>query len=191
MAEYLYTARTQAGDELTDRIEAESAAAAREQLQAQGLRDVIVHTDDFAARMYGANLVDRPHDLDPSLLIEAQKQGGIANLLFGILKGNALLLMPLLAWNGYSVYSGALDGSDWLGFSLTGLLVLTILWFAIPAMLFESLQQAQLWARWQDAERWIALLRRFRQGASLAPHMLDFYQAKNLIGMGRVDEGIA
>jgi tetratricopeptide (TPR) repeat protein len=191
MAEYLYTARTQAGDELADKIDAESAVAAREQLQAQGLRDVVVHTDDFAARMYGTNLVRPQGDLDPAMLIQMQKQGGVANLLLGILKGNALFLLPLLAWNGYSLYSGTFDFIDWVGFFLTALLVLMILWFAIPTLLFESVLQAQLWARWEDAVRRVNLLRIFRQGARIAPHMLDYYQAKNLIGLGHEDEGMA
>ena len=190
MAKYLYTARTQTGDDLADSIEAESSAAAREQLQAQGLREIVVHTDDFAARMFGTNLVKPRGDLDPALLIQMQKQGGVANLLLGILKGNALLLLPLLAWNGYSIYSGPLDPIDWLGFLLTALLALMILWFAIPALLFESVLQAQLWARWEDAVLRVNLLRLFRQGARIAPHMLDYYQAKNLIGLGRVDEGM-
>lgn len=192
MPEYLFTARTPGGNELKSRIDAESAAEARAQLQALRLLDVIVHTDDFAARMYGANIVNRPDDLDPALLIEAQKRGGgTASLLLGILKGNALFLVPLLAWNGYSIYRGALAWDDWLGLALTGLLALMLLWLAIPAVLFESLLQAQLWGRWKDAERRVALLRRFRQGANLAPHMLDFYQAKNLIGMGNEKEGLA
>jgi hypothetical protein len=191
MAEYLYTARTHAGDELTDRVEAKSAAAAREQLQALGLCDVIVHTDDFAARMYGTNLVKHTAELDPALMIATQKQSGIVGLLWGVLKVNAHFLLPLLSWNCYSIFSRPLTGNDWLGFSLTGMFVLTIIWFAIPAVLFESLLQAQLWTRWKDAEQRVALLRRFRQGASIAPHMLDYYQAKNLIGMDRVDEAMA
>ncbi|MBU1967602.1 MAG: hypothetical protein KKF18_00125 [Gammaproteobacteria bacterium] len=191
MAEYLFTARTPGGREIKSKIDAQSAAAAREQLQAQGLRDIIVHTDDFAARMYGSQLVNYTEEPDPAMLIEAQKQSGMMSLLLGMLKGSAMFLVPLLAWNAYSLYSGSHGTIDWIGFALTAGLLATMVWFAIPAVLFESLLRAQLAARWQDAERNVALLRRFKQGANIMPHMLEYYQAKNLIGMGRVDDAMA
>lgn len=191
MAEYLFTAQTQSGKELADSIDAASAAAAREQLQAMGLRDIVVHTDDFAARMYGKNLVDPVFDLDPALMLRMQKRGGMKNLLLDILKGNGWLLLALLSWNAYSLYSGDLNLWDGIGFGTTALLLLVIIVFAIPALLFESILQAQLWARWEDAMRLTSLLRMVRHSVRIASHMLDYYQAKNLIGLNRVEEGLA
>lgn len=191
MAEYLFTAHTQSGKELADSIEAESAAAARAKLQQMGLRDIVVHTDDFAARMYGRKLVDPMIDLDPALLIKMQKKGGIKNLLLEILKGNGLLLLVLLSWNAYSYYSNEFNFLDWIGFGITALVLLVIIVFAIPALLFESILRAQLWARWDEALRWTAILRIVRHSVRIASHMLDYYQAKSLVGLGRVDEAMA
>jgi tetratricopeptide (TPR) repeat protein len=191
MAEYLFTANTQSGKELADRIEAESASAARTQLEAMGLHNIVVHTDDFAARMYGRNLVDPMVELDPALLIRMQKQGGKKNLLLEIIKGNGWLLLVLLGWNAYSLYGGELGMYDWIGFGATALLLLVIIVFSVPALLFESILQAQLWARWDDAMRSTSLLRIFGRSVRIGPHMLDYYQAKSLIGLGQEEEGMA
>lgn len=188
MGKYLYSARSDQGAEIRDRIEATSAAAALALLQQQGLEGIVIHTDDFAARLYDANHVNLPDNIDPAALIAARHRGGFLQLIWDMTKGNALILAPLLAWNAYYWYQGTID---WLGTGLMVLFLLVVIWFMLPAMLFEALQRAQLWGRWNDAARWLAWLRRLNHRGRLAPHMVAFYQAKNLIGTGRAEEGLA
>jgi hypothetical protein len=188
MGKYLYSAQAVDGEEIRAHIEADSAAEALTELQAQGLQDIVIHTDDFAARLYDANLLNVPDNLDPAALIAARQRGGFAHLLWDTLQGNMLFLAPLLAWNAYYWYQNRIDG---VATTITVLILLVLSWFMLPALLFEAMQRAQVWARWDDAARWLGWLRRLNQRIRLAPHMLDFYQAKNLIGSGRADEGLA
>ncbi|MDD3608972.1 MAG: hypothetical protein PHI49_04345 [Halothiobacillaceae bacterium] len=192
MGQYLYSAKDGTGRETRGFVEATGASEALQQLKAQGLRDITLHTDELMSAFEQDALPGLQGMLDPGALIDGQQDGGFSGLWRGLFKGVLPILIPLLLWNAWSLSGDALAWYDWLGLVLTGLYLLFTFWVALPGVLFESLLRAQLWGRWEDALRWVGYLRRIGRLSPLvpAPHVLDFYTAKSLIGLGRKDEGL-
>jgi hypothetical protein len=192
MPDYVYSARSPTGERTTGRSTAANAAAARAALQAQGFGDIVIHTDEFEAQVGGTYTEGVPRTLDPAALIQARQRGGLRDLLWRVLRAHGITLAVLVGWNAYSLMRHDVLGFvDWLGFAIMLIVVVVIIGTALPAALFETLLAAQLWARWVEAERCVALLRLLRRGPRLASHMLDYYHAKNLIGSGKIHEGLS
>jgi hypothetical protein len=188
MPDYLYTATTRGGIATTARIEAASLAQARSELERQGLTAIVFHTDPaagdtFKARDFGISAADE---------LRSRRGGGFVSTLWMALRNNAPLLLVLAWWNLQSVRGPRpFDWWDWLGFGLTIAWWLYFLFRAIPGVLFRQMIEAGSWARWAQMQRLCALLRRTSGTLKKQPHLLDYYDAHAMIGLGQVDAGIA
>lgn len=184
MKSYLYTAVEYDGSRRAGRILAANIAAARAQLEKEGRRDIVFESEDFG---------DYPvaEGVDPALELEARRTSGLWPVVWMALKGNAGVLAPLLAWNAWSLYEGRpFSWVDGLGFGSTIALAVFLAWALTPALLFQRLLEAVVWGRWRDVQRMRRWLSRVRGLAPLPPHMLDYWEAKALIGLGRTREGL-
>ena len=186
---YLFTARTK-GKQTPGSIYAADMAAARATLEAEGYEGVEFLDEGSDEASQKASFATLPaQEIDPAQMARARKVSGVGATLLFSLRGNAPILVPLLAWNAWSLVQGApFDWGDWLGFGLTVLVLGEVLRLMIPGILFQKLLRAQVYARWREAERIVRWMRRYPFGAALSPFMHDFYDAKVLIGLGNTDE---
>lgn len=78
MLQYLITGRDQSGRQTTECVRAKSAQAALETLQARGWRDLVLHTDDYSAKVKKPQVFGPGHT--PGDLVAWQYRGHLANL---------------------------------------------------------------------------------------------------------------
>lgn len=192
MGTYLYTARTEGGDETVGRAEGATAAEVRSILEAQGLGEITIHTDSFIASVGDAGFAELPEvEVRPEDELAAQR-GGMGQFWLMLLRANLPILLPLLAWNAWSIYAGRPFGwGDGIGFALTLAFLAFLVRSAIPVVAYNQLLAALAWGRWTAVVRCVGWLRRFPSAAQFAPHQLDYYLARADIGSGRRDAGFA
>lgn len=192
MGIYLYTARTADGARTVGRASGASPGEVRTSLESQSLTEITFHTDAIDARVGTSPFSELP-DFEISAEDElVARKAGLGQFFVMIMRANLPVLLPLLAWNGWSVYAGRPFGwGDGLGFALTLLLLAFLARSAIPVLAFNRLLDAIAWGRWSDASRNVAILRRFPGAAKLASHQLDYYEARAEIGLGRRDAAFA
>ncbi len=192
MGSYLYSALDASGTRTVGRVEGDDIAHARAQLEAHALTDITFHTESFDAITGASGFESLPElEVRPEEELAARQQG-LGGFFLTLRRNYLPILAPLLLWNAWSLYAGRPFGwGDGLGFALTVTLVAFLVWVVFPVVAFNRLLAANAWARWNDARRIVGWMRRMPGPSRLAPHQLDFYEAKALIGLGRRDEGFA
>jgi tetratricopeptide (TPR) repeat protein len=198
MAKFLFTAQDRVGKSITDRIEAESSHAARLDLERQGYHAIVFHTDELANATTAMALEAIPPDSHPPPLapkreLEARRLGGIWGPIWFGWKREWRCWVPLLAWNGLSIYRGPpFSTFDWLGFGLSLLFVCAFVWARIPALAYNQLIEASTWCQVGDVRLWTRFLRRFRRlsGVGVPDMELDCRLAASLAREDRLPEAV-
>jgi hypothetical protein len=198
MPTFLFSALNSDGASVTERIDAASVSAARYRLELRGYKNLVFHIDDMAAR-YEATLADEFPSIDPDNPLtpaqeqEARRGGGILQTIWLIWKLNALFWMPLVLWNGLSLYQGRPFGwGDLTGFVFSGLFLLYFFWMVLPGIAYQKLLEAGVYYRFAEVRRWanfIRIIKRF--GLVPIPEFeLDFRVAYGLAADGKLAEAL-
>jgi tetratricopeptide (TPR) repeat protein len=191
MPEYLVTARNAQGKKVTERLDVNSADEAVQTLRERGYDDIVLHTDDVAARHTKQKAVastvsprqylwfrSMPSWLAHVLVvtITAYRKGWYWNVA-------ALALLAYRLW----------QGRGW-GLTEIGLVIYLFfpVIFAFGSLLFRGassryrrLMDAVAWGKWDE------VLRLADAAAGKLPAAeLAFQKAKALAGLGRIDEGL-
>ena len=192
MISFLYTAQSRTGRRLAGRILAAEQAAARAQLESEGLRDIVFEQEQWDAKAHGVMFKSLPNlEVTPDEEVRI-RHGGNRSAAWLMLRSHSWALLPLLAWSSWAVFRGRpFDSLDYAGFTLTLGYVAWIAWLSAPVLLYNRLLHAQVWARWDEALKLSRWLRVFHGRAKLAPHAFDYYDAKSLIGKGEIQRGLA
>src|SRR5688572_18640723 len=147
MPSYLYSARDRSGQAVTNRIEAESIAAARQELAAQDLADITWHTDDLAEAVTAEARNEIPASLRTSLSCKAELESRRVGTFWGSMwfgwKREWKYWLPLLLWIVITVFHGPpFTEIGWLGFILTAAFIVIFVWFRIPSIGYDQLLKA-------------------------------------------------
>lgn len=190
-----FRATNSKGETVTDRIAAESAAAAWSLLDTQGYNDITLLDNEFSAI--------NPDDSQTSLRLkltagEEQELRGMKSMFAQICwtlarKQNAILWGPLLIWNAYVVKQHGLLSSH--SILPAGLLLVYILWFVwanVPSVMYERVLEASAWYRWSELEHWLTWLQRWKNWfkTPMPDHEIQFRAAKAEAGTGRIEDAL-
>jgi hypothetical protein len=191
MPEYLATGRDPSGKKVTERIDADSADEAVQALCDRGYDEIVLHTDDVAARYTRQSAVASV--ITPrEYLWYRHMPPKVAGFLIVAIKGyqrgwiwylGALALLAYRHWQG--LRWGALDVA----------LVIYLLFpalFALAAQLIQGaggryrrLIEAVSWGRWDEV-----LEQADSVGGGVPPEETAFRKAAALAGLGRLTEGL-
>jgi Flp pilus assembly protein TadD len=189
MSEYILTGRTRRGRTVTEIVEADSADDAVRLFAEDGHADVVLHTDDNAARFQTPSKLLKT--FTPREYLGYRTRGRVGCALFLVRK------FYTQTWWVYALALLVLAGRWSLGLAWGFLDNLTagFLLFPIPLAVFAELAskvapyrrvlKAVRDGRWEDAARH---LRRVR--FPLPPFERPFREAQVLAGLGRLDEAL-
>ncbi|REK11404.1 MAG: tetratricopeptide repeat protein [Planctomycetota bacterium] len=190
MYDFLLTATDAAGERATHRVAADSAADAHAKLEAQGYREIVLHTDDASAATPQVPGFD-PSTVAPKDQVEARDLSTFAFFLFLYKKlaiKSAALEMIAVVYLGYKLYA-------WQPLGIAGYCAIAVL--LLPAAIaawaslfglqrkYDLLVDASAWGRWSE------VLERTPPLRGKVPELeLDTREAIALAGLGRLDEGL-
>ena len=189
MAEYILTGRNDRGRVVTDIVEAESADEAVRTFTDHGHSEIVLHTDDNAARFMTPSKVRKM--FTPREFLGYRTRGRVGCTLFLIRK------FYTQAWWAYAACAGLVAyrrwaGDEWGPFdSLPAAFLFFPVVFAVyceltsKAVPYRRVLKAVRDGRWEDVPRH---LRRAR--LPLPPFERPFREAQALAGTGRLDEAL-
>lgn len=196
MPDYFVSGVTPGGCKVTERVEAASADAAVKALRDRDYKQIVLHTDDVAARYTADSSVDSI--LSPRELVNLRYQGPLGrywllvrkcywrvqrNLWFRFLLVPVIVLMlRRLAGSPWRVIDVGL--CVYIALLLLQPLIVSAMWFRRHARYLRFVE-ARAWGRWQEVLR---LLPRVR--AHMRPHTAALYEARALAGLGHLDEAL-
>ncbi len=168
-----------------------NVAAARYRLEIQGYTEIDVMKDDFDAKIDQAVASDAFDDmtLHEKMEFERGASGPDADrfVAWQFIKSEALTIVLLGAW----VWSRAQGRTPWNGWSLTAYAfalgyVALLLRLRIPADLYERLNEARVWHRWDGVEATVKKIRRWEwlTGKLIPTFELLFSEARAQAGRG-------
>jgi tetratricopeptide (TPR) repeat protein len=188
MRQYLITGRDQDDRETTECVCAKSAQAALEALQARGWRDLILHTDDYSAKIIKQQDFGPGHT--PGDLVAFQYRGHLAKLASRIArmyvidwKLGALLVAFLLVRRAIEAQWNLLD---YLGIAMLLWPPFEALWNSRVSFRYHRMLTTVEWAKWPQVLKLLPTIRHL-----LPPIAAARYEAKALAGSGRLDEALA
>jgi tetratricopeptide (TPR) repeat protein len=192
MGSYLYTASDRAGSPVVGRVEADTIASARRLLEAEGYAGVQFQTDSWDAATRSGSF-DRVPEIEVSPEDElAARQQGLRWMFLALARNHGPVLGVLLLWNAWSLYAGRPFGwGDGVGFALTIAYIGFLVWAVFPVLAFNRMLAAQSWGRWSAMRAALRWLRWVPGPTALAPHQLDYYEARALVGLGLREEAFA
>jgi len=165
MPVFLFSANSPDGRQVTERIEAATADAARYALDLRGYREIAFHTDDASNRMdavFQAEMVDGHPDsqLTPEQELEARQGGGMLQVVWSAWKHSAVFWVPLGLWVGVSLAGGRpFSWLDILSFALGALFLGWFVWLVLPGVGYQGLLAASTWNRLRETRAWVRFLR--------------------------------
>jgi tetratricopeptide (TPR) repeat protein len=187
---FLATCTDLSGRDVVERVEAESLKHARELLEQRGFTNVVF---DLDSELYqGRSRFDGPSPFTPEEDLRFRRAGAISWSLW--LRVWARNLAPFLAWNAASWWQGPPYGwLDALGFVMTACVMIAAFVLGLPMHLYESLDAASAWSRWDRVLRLAPIAEAL--GRILRFRMLEvdarFRRARALVGVGRAQEAFA
>lgn len=188
MWQYLITGRDPSGEQATECVRAKSAQAALETLQARGWRELVLHTDDYSAKLrkrrdFGPG--DTPRDV-----VAWQYRGHLANL------ASLIARMYVIDWKlgaflaAFLLVRRALEAQwnllDYLGIAMLLSPPFQALWNSRVSFRYHRMLTAQEWASWPQVLKLLPTIRHL-----LPPIIAARYEAKALAGSGRLEEALA
>lgn len=189
MPEYILTGRTPRGRTVTEIVDADSADEAVRLFADDGRTEIILHTDDNAARFQTPSKLCKT--FTPREYLGYRTRGRVGCALFLIRK------LYVRTWWADVLCLALLAARWWLGgeWGYFDLMAVALLFFPIPMAVFAELTsqaapyrralRAVLHGRWEDVARH---MRRVRM--PLPPFERPFREAQALAGLGRLDEAL-
>jgi hypothetical protein len=202
MAQFLFSAKNRDGENVTERVGAANASAARYALETRGYRDIVFHTDDMSEAIHKSLGFEEKKDDDfwtAEKELKARRGHTNWSRAFFPLGSLAIIWVPLLVWTVYAaVHFRAYQ-------SLAGKIcslavpVFLDLWFikfyvllVLPGIAYNSLLHAAVWHRWDKMRAWVKTLRWLnRIGKSSVPEFeLHMRLAAALAAEGKLPEAL-
>jgi tetratricopeptide (TPR) repeat protein len=189
MPEYILTGRTRGGRRLTEIVVAESADEAVRVFHDDGFTDIVLHTDDNAARFLKPS--EALKTFSPRDYIGFRTRGRVGCVLFLARK------LYVQSWWAYAFCAVALAGRWWLWADFGVIDSVAVVFFFFPVLFaayaeltgkvvpYRRALKAALHGRWEDVGRH---MRRVR--LPLPSFERPFREAQALAGMGRLDEAL-
>lgn len=188
MWQYLITGLDPSGQQTTECVKAKSAQAALETLQARGWRDLVLHTDDYSAKIRTREVFGPGHT--PGDVVAWQYRGQLAKLASLVArmylndwKLAAFLVAFLLVRRGIDARWNLLD---YLVVAMLAYPPFEAICISRVSFRYHRLVNALAWENWSQA---LKLLPRVRH--LLSPMIAARYEAKALAGCGRLDDALA
>ena len=190
LREYLLSAKSELGKQITERVDATSADAAVEMLRLRGCTEIVLHTDEVGAVYTQQSKVEQ-HISPKDYLAFRQPRGYLGRVAFIARK----LYAQSWKWNlGFLVVLATrrwLD-SPWglldylaIGSLLLPLAAAFVTQVSTPALLYHQFIELVAWGRWNEV-----LDRADRLQGRLPERELIWNRAKALAGLGRLAEAI-
>jgi tetratricopeptide (TPR) repeat protein len=197
MADYLVSGRGPDGRQVTERVEAGSAAEAVRLLEQRNFTDIVLHTSDVevlvrqkSEAVHGKKDVHRV--FTPREQLQLRRDGtylGVVLLMIRVVFARSWWVVILgLALLEARRYFGRPPG--FMDNALIAALLLPLAW-AVVAPLFGSARryrrviEARAWGRWEEV---LALLPTIE--GKVPAHHSEFYRAMALAGLGKLDEAL-
>jgi len=189
MPEYILTGRTPRGRTVTEIVVADSADESVRLFADDGRTDIILHTDDNAARFQTPSKLCKT--FTPREYLGYRTRGRVGCALFLIRK------LYVRTWWADVLCLALLAARWWLGgeWGYFDLMAVALLFFPIPMAVFAELTsqaapyrralRAVLRGQWEEVARH---MRRVRM--PLPPFERPFREAQALAGLGRLDEAL-
>lgn len=188
--EYVLTGRAPGGRLVTEIVEAWSADEAVARFEAAGHTEVVLHTDDNAARFISPGKVRNVFTPREFIGYRTRSRVGCALFLMRKLYQKAwhvdLVCLALLAVR----WANGMDGG-WFDALPVMVLVFPVV-FAVyaelvsPAVAYKRVLYAVAWAQWDRVPRLLSRVRRLE----LPPYERPLREAQALAGQGRLDEAL-
>jgi tetratricopeptide (TPR) repeat protein len=200
IAEYLLTAKTPEGKKVTERLDVSSADEAVRTLRERGYEDIVLHTDDSAARYTRHSVVQKHISPGEYVALRGMHAGlsghlrWIVFITFKVYKTNwkstlallALLVFALMKWH-YDPRPvwGRIALLPAMGLA-SPFILLPIIAIFNPGRRYRRVIEELSWGRWENV---LALLPAIR--ARLPEEHAAYLEAKALAGLGNLDEALA
>jgi tetratricopeptide (TPR) repeat protein len=199
MANYVWTARDQAGQNVVKEIEAETSTEAKAILLAEGYSDLVLKEDDVVSAV-SAGFSDRPTMFGEEIKVTAEQRlkhrdNTSTNFFSAILNGIKQSAIFCLFIFGYAVYQVYRE-HWWSVLLLAGALVVWVIFLtcvSLPLVYYHKLIKASDWYRWDEVLSLIETLRSVRKFSITGVPETELIRnhAKALVGLGRLNEGLA
>lgn len=190
LREYLLSAKSESGKQITERVDATSADAAVEMLRLRGCTEIVLHTDEVGAVYTQQSKVEQ-HISPKDYLAFRQPRGYLGRVAFIARK----LYAQSWKWNlGFLIVLATrrwLD-SPWglldylaIGSLLLPLAASFVTQISTPGLVYHQFIELVAWGRWNEV-----LDRADRLQGRLPERELQWNRAKALAGLGRLAEAI-
>jgi hypothetical protein len=202
MAQFLFSAKNREGKDVTERVTAANASAARYALETRGYREIVFHTDEMTQAIHKSlGFEDKEEDDAWTAEMELKARRGRANWVraFSSLKPLAIIWVPLLAWTVFAAIHFRTYHSLAGRICYLALPIFLDLWFikfyvllVLPGIAYNSLLHAAVWHRWNKMRSWVKIIRWLnRIGKSSVPeYELQLRLAGALAAEGKLPEAL-
>ncbi|MDH4318233.1 MAG: hypothetical protein OEV64_07565 [Desulfobulbaceae bacterium] len=183
---FLYQSLSPDNDIVKGSLVAAGVADARSQLQRLGHRDIRILSSnhDFF------KIDDLDMELFPDQLVDAHKDAILLSV-FKIVLGNWVIWAPFAIWAAYVVYNGKPYGwPDWAGISFAAISFIWAFSKALPAVVFEEINEARSWGRPEKAQMYLRLWRRIGGMKQIGKVAFEMQEATILAEMGQMQRAI-
>jgi hypothetical protein len=187
---FLYSGiNPETGEKATDRIDAASLHAAKQQLEADGWREIVFHSDALAAATSDLFKNKERPELTAEHELRIRNKGHVSAYVAYFVNNWAvhLVLVVLLFWQiSRHQYTSVLAFIAYIGLALSLLLFLTM---RKRLTAYDELMAAVEWGRWQDVRQ---IAERLKVNGSGVPEWeLDRRLAQSMAAEGRIEDAIA
>lgn len=183
---FLYQSLSSDNNNVKGSLVAAGVADARSQLQRLGHSDIRILSSNHEF----FKIEDLDMELVPDQLVDGQ-QDSIALSVFKIVFGNWLIWVPFAIWAAYVVYDGKPYGwLDWAGLSLAAISFIGALSIALPAVVFEAINEARSWGKPERAQRYLRLWRHIGGEKQIGKIAFEMQEATISAELGQMQQAI-
>ena len=194
MTVFLYSATSDDGAQVTERIEAENIAEARSALEEQGYCDIVFHYDEAMERTFAREEEMPFQKLPAAVEAEMLRHRGARDTIRFAIKMSAIFWIPLVVWNAWSIWRGPPFGiAAWIGFGIGVAFILNFACTTTRTVLYDLTIEAYNWRRWERMRRAIRLLLMVTRVMRAPKNLnwdLDVRLASALAAEGKADAGL-
>lgn len=198
MPDYLLSGTNARNRKCVESVTAVNAAEAVAIMQQRGFTDVELHTDDItkSCQPAGKERDNARQHLRPEQELRLQDSGGLGIVLLALSHGYRRMWVFMVLITG-GLVARRVMGAEWAAIDYILILPLVVplplVWLLMrPHRMLNSVQLANVEARWDDVMRLTDKFERSRMGRSpTAAIHCAFLRAEALAATGRLDEGVA
>lgn len=202
MPTYFWSGKSSSGEDVADRVEADSAEASKAIIEARGWTELQLHGNEITQHVKAGIDKASSSKLYPKLIPteELKFLKGENPTFWGqwwkcMVKGKSAIGLIALFF-ACSAYWHYIVFAIFFGIALAvALFMFPVLyvWFVAPMKQFESLHRARTWWRWDEVLRHLDQLKKSQKRTKIAIGRgeLARYQSLALVGQGLIEEGVA